>query len=228
MLLNALNLSKSYSLQGQTPTTVLNGVNFTCKTNEFVAVMGPSGAGKSTLMHILASLDVPDTGTVQLTVGNHTFDYSSISKTTIAMLRSRYIGIVYQFHHLLPEFTARENVMMPLLISGMQISNAEIEADEMIKRVGLIERRHHHPSQLSGGEQQRIAIARALVHNPEVVFADEPTGNLDSANASAVIELITELQAERGLACIVATHSHELAACAHRIVRLQDGRITEQ
>lgn len=228
MLLQANNITKTYSLKGQASTSVLRGVSLSCDTAEFVALMGPSGAGKSTLIHILASLDEPDAGVVELQIGSRTIRYSELSNKQLAAVRNEHIGIVYQFHHLLPEFTAIENVMLPLLIGGVGSSEARNRALEMLDRVGVGSQSKQLPKELSGGEQQRVAIARALINKPAIVFADEPTGNLDTVNANAVVRLLTDLQKEFGMACIVATHSNELAAMAHRIVRLQDGVVTAQ
>ncbi|MCO6465527.1 MAG: ABC transporter ATP-binding protein [Bradyrhizobiaceae bacterium] len=225
MLLRATGLCKSYSAKGKAQTHVLQNVDLECEAGEFIALMGPSGAGKSTLMHILATLDRPDKGEVVLATKGTTYAYSALNNKTLALLRSTEIGIVYQFHHLLPEFTAEENVMMPLLIAGVPQTDARNAASAMLERVGMLNRGSHAPSELSGGEQQRVAIARALVHNPSVLFADEPTGNLDSDNAEAVASLIVELQTERKMTCVVATHSHDLAVHAHRIVQLRDGHV---
>lgn len=227
MLLQAQGLSKTFNIRSASPTEVLRSVDISCARGEFIAIMGPSGAGKSTLMHILASLDTPDSGSVVLVADNEEYRYAALSPSKLARIRNRYLGVVYQFHHLLPEFTALENVMMPLLISGVSTKLAEHEATTMIERVELKHRKDHLPSQLSGGEQQRIAIARAIVNKPHVVFADEPTGNLDTTNASSVAALLTDLQAEYGLACIVATHSNELASKAHRTIHLKDGCIQD-
>ncbi len=222
-LLVASNLTKTYASSDLVASVVLRGADFACNRGEFVAIMGPSGAGKSTLLHILASLDVPDSGAVSLSHDGKVFTYASLSQNRLAQLRNKYFGVVFQFHHLLPEFSAVENVMMPLLIAGETKSAARERAVRMLDRVGLHRRYHNLPSELSGGEQQRVAIARALVPSPLIVFADEPTGNLDTANARDVVNLFAELQAENGMACVVATHSAELADFASRIVRMQDG-----
>ena len=204
---------------------VLQGVSCSIDAGEFVALVGPSGAGKSTLLHILASLDVPDSGTVQLTTSAGTVNYAQRSQRELAAMRNTSIGVVYQFHHLLPEFTALENVMMPALISGASTMQARTKAERLLDRVGIAARAEHMPSELSGGEQQRVAIARALMNEPAVLFADEPTGNLDSANATAIVDLLCELQASTNMACVVATHSTEVAQRAHRIIHMRDGNI---
>jgi lipoprotein-releasing system ATP-binding protein len=222
-LLQATGLTKQYHTPGQAATVVLRGAEFTCEPGEFVAVTGPSGAGKSTLLHILASLDLPDSGMVSLQVDGKHHQYQSLSARQLAALRNKAIGVVFQFHHLLPEFTALENVMMPVLISGSSQARARTQAQDMLRRVGLAAREDHAPSELSGGEQQRVAIARALVNQPSIVFADEPTGNLDSENAEGIAELLIDLQRQTGMACVVATHSNSLAEQAHRTVRMQDG-----
>lgn len=193
---------------------------------EFLALMGPSGAGKSTLLHILASLDAPDTGSVALQVDGSTFAYAGMSASSLAQMRNRHIGVVFQFHHLLPEFSAVENVMMPLLIAGIRSADARNTAERWLERVGLAHRADHAPAEMSGGEQQRVAIARALVNGPTVLFADEPTGNLDSANASAIADLLVDLRDHEGLTCVIATHSVELAARAHRVLHMVDGMVT--
>ncbi|MBS1562215.1 MAG: ABC transporter ATP-binding protein [Bacteroidetes bacterium] len=224
-LLTASNIVKSYARSGQADTVVLQGVSCSIDAGEFVALVGPSGAGKSTLLHILASLDVPDSGTVQLTTSAGTVNYVQRSQRELAAMRNTSIGVVYQFHHLLPEFTALENVMMPALISGASTTQARTKAERLLDRVGIAARAEHMPSELSGGEQQRVAIARALMNEPAVLFADEPTGNLDSANATAIVDLLCELQTSTNMACVVATHSTEVAQRAHRIIHMRDGNI---
>jgi len=226
-LLRATDLHKSYHPADQAPTVVLKGAHFSCETSEFVAIMGPSGAGKSTLLHILATLDVPDHGTVQMDLEGGTITTASLSPKELAELRNSSIGMVFQFHHLLPEFTALENVMMPVLVAGSSWLVARNKASALMERVGLKDRADHMPTELSGGEQQRVAIARALVNDPKILFADEPTGNLDTANADIVSDLLEELQRDLGITCVIATHSKDLAARAHRIVQMQDGRCIE-
>lgn len=225
-VLIATDLHKSYARAGQTPTHVLRGVSLSVDRGAFIALMGPSGAGKSTLLHIMASLDTPDRGTVALHVDDRAQTYASMSAQAVARLRNRHLGMVFQFHHLLPEFSAIENVMMPRLIAGASSTEAHASAMRLLDRVGLRHRATHAPAEMSGGEQQRVAIARALVNGPTVLFADEPTGNLDSANAEGIIALLVDLQATEGLTCIVATHSQDLAARAHRVLHMKDGTIT--
>jgi len=225
-VLHAENVSKSFFPEGQAATRVLRNVTFSCKRGEFVAVMGPSGAGKSTLLHILASLDTVDEGTIQL-VTDQVYCYQNLTPRKLATMRNRYLGIVYQFHHLLPEFSAIENVMMPMLIAGKPKAEAHKRAHTLLEHVGLLHRTEYHPLRLSGGEQQRVAIARALANAPAVLLADEPTGNLDTDNANQIVALFSSLQNEYNVSIIVATHSIELAHHANRIVRLQDGTIVE-
>lgn len=210
---------------GQSPTQVLRGVSCTIQRGEFVALVGPSGAGKSTLLHVLATLDVPDAGQALLGIDGTLVNPATMSPRHVAVLRNRHIGVVFQFHHLLPEFTAAENVMMPMLIAGTSSRDARVRAEQLLERVGVLDRMDHVPAELSGGEQQRVAIARALVQRPSILFADEPTGNLDSANAAGVITLMAELQAAEQLTCIVVTHSSELADRAHRVLNVRDGLI---
>ena len=223
-ILNATNIHKAYHPADQAPTVVLRGADLAVEPSEFLAVVGPSGAGKSTLLHILATLDAPDQGNVWYEVGGSRVDATTLDPTALAALRNGTVGMVFQFHHLLPEFTALENVMMPVLVAGSSWSVARDKAASLMKRVGLKDRAEHMPTELSGGEQQRVAIARALVNDPKILFADEPTGNLDTANADIVSELLEELQRDLGITCVIATHSKDLASRAHRIVQMQDGR----
>lgn len=224
-LITATNIVKSYARSGQADTVVLTSVSCSIDAGEFVALVGPSGAGKSTLLHILASLDVPDSGTVSITTKTGIESFASRSPGRLAALRNQLIGVVYQFHHLLPEFSALENVMMPALIAGRSVPAATERALELLRRVAVDHRATHMPSELSGGEQQRVAIARALMNEPVILFADEPTGNLDSANATAIVDLLCELQSSTGMACVIATHSTEIAQRAQRIIHMRDGMI---
>lgn len=223
MILEARDLCKVYRTEGVVSASVLRGASFTVEPHEFVAIVGPSGAGKSTLLHVLASIDTFDSGLVRVRVRDRIFDYTSMKEHEFARYRLEHVGFVYQFHHLLPEFTALENIMMPALIRGDARKDATIRAEMLLDRVGLGERSRHMPSELSGGEQQRVAMARAIMNKPALLFADEPTGNLDSANAQHVRALLRELQQEESLTCIVATHSIELAESATRIVHITDG-----
>lgn len=226
-ILAAEEIFKSYDIAGSKRTEVLKGLSICINKGESVALMGPSGAGKSTLLHILGSLDSPDKGKVVLDIGGKKFDYSSVSKEDLTLLRNRYIGFVFQFHHLLPEFSALENIMMPALIAGRSYKEAQVKASELARVVGINEQMNQKPSELSGGEQQRTAIARALINEPALVLADEPTGNLDKSNADAVLELLLNLKKEFSKTFIIATHSQEVAECAERIFRLVDGRIVD-
>ncbi len=210
--------------QGEERLEVLRGASLAVKAGELVALVGPSGAGKSTLLHICGLLERPDAGEVRV-AGRACGDMSDTARTEV---RRRDIGFVYQFHHLLPEFSALENVMLPKMIAGKSRRAARREAAELIAAVGLAERADHRPGRLSGGEQQRVAVARALANGPRVLLADEPTGNLDSHTADAVFEVLTDLVRRTGLAALVATHNLELARRMDRIVYLRDGRLVEE
>ncbi len=215
-MLYAQNLSKKY---GQ--LTVLRQVSLQIDKGEFVAIAGPSGAGKSTLLHLLGALDVPDSGQVKLMDQ----DLFRLSRKKQAAFRNQHMGFVFQFHHLLPEFTAIENVCMPLWIAGQGKKEAQAAAGAILETVGLGHRLHHKPGELSGGEQQRVAIARAIVHRPGVIFADEPTGNLDTANAQAVHELFLQLRTQYNQTFVIVTHNEQLAAMADRTLTMRDGQI---
>jgi len=203
------------------PLEVLRGVDLEVSRGEFTAVVGASGAGKSTLLHLLGALDHPTSGDVWLDGSR----YADLGPRGLAELRNRKVGFVFQFHHLLREFSALENVMMPLLIGGMALRQARSRAEELLSQVGLAGRMTHRPSELSGGEQQRCAVARALVHDPGVVLADEPSGNLDHANSERLHELFFRLAREYETAVVVVTHNRQLAARADRILLLEDGRL---
>jgi lipoprotein-releasing system ATP-binding protein len=214
------NLHKSFPMGEQT-LSVLKGINLTIARGELIAVIGASGAGKSTLLHILGLLDRPTSGTVCF----EGRDLFQLSEAAQAEFRNRRIGFVFQFHHLLPEFTALENACMPALIQRRQLEDVQAEAVAILKDVGLGARLQHKPGELSGGEQQRVAVARALVQKPDLVLADEPTGNLDTHTGDALFALMRELNKARGTTFVIVTHNDKLSSQADRIVHLQDGQI---
>jgi lipoprotein-releasing system ATP-binding protein len=217
-VLRAIGLNRHFD-DGQRIIHVLRGLELSVEERESIAVVGESGVGKSTLLHILGALDRPDAGDVELD-GQSLF---SMSPADLARVRCRSLGFVFQFHHLLGDFDAVENVMMPLLIAQEHRATARKHATDTLSRVGLSDRLHHRPGQLSGGEQQRVAVARAVVGRPRVVLADEPTGNLDPVTAAEVQALLFELQKEQGCSLIIATHSRSLALAMDRTMRLADG-----
>jgi lipoprotein-releasing system ATP-binding protein len=219
-VLEAEGLRRDF-VTGETTLEVLRGIGLEVVGGEILAVVGPSGSGKSTLLHCLGGLDRPTAGTVRV----RGTDLATLRDADLARMRNREIGFVFQFHHLLPDFTARENVMLPRLIAGDSAAEADRRATALLEEVGLGERLEHAPGELSGGEQQRVAVARALVNDPAVVLADEPSGNLDRASSRSLHGLLEELRARRGAAFVLATHDPELARRADRVVAMRDGRL---
>ncbi len=216
-MLAAKNIYKKYgSLE------VLKSVDININKAEIVSIVGSSGAGKSTFLHILGTLDKPDKG--EVTLNNERID--KLSGTALANFRNKNIGFIFQFHHLLPEFTAIENVCIPGWIAGSKRKETELRAKELLTTLGLKDRLHNKPGQLSGGEQQRVAVARALINNPAIVMADEPTGNLDSANARDLHQLFIDLRNNYGQTFLIVTHNEELAAMSDRILHMKDGKMS--
>jgi len=222
-MLEAQGLRKVYRGGDGNPIEVLAGIDLSVDRGEFVAIVGASGSGKSTLLHLLGALDSPSGGTVRL--AGHS--YEDHTPEALAAVRNKKLGFVFQFHHLLREFTALENVMMPLRIGGRDEKIARDKAAELLAKVGLSARMHHRPGELSGGEQQRTAVARALAMDPKVILADEPSGNLDLANAETLHELLVEVVNDLEIGMIVVTHNRGLAARAGRVLLLEGGRLTE-
>jgi putative ABC transport system ATP-binding protein len=218
-VLRCESLSRTYPSGGK-PLTVLKDITFSVAAGEFVAVVGPSGSGKSTLLGLMAGLDLPSAGRVYLD-GQ---DLSGLSEDARAILRGKKVGFVFQSFQLIPTLTARENVQVPLELRGLESSD---RAARLLERVGLGDRGHHYPAQLSGGEQQRVALARAFTNDPKVLFADEPTGNLDATTGHTIIDLMVELNRAYGTTLVLVTHDPELAQLARRTIRLRDGTVVE-
>ncbi|MBS1684970.1 MAG: ABC transporter ATP-binding protein [Bacteroidetes bacterium] len=217
-MLDAQNITKSYG-----PLRVLNGVSLQVQKGEVISIVGASGAGKSTLLHIIGTLDKPDSGTV--TIGGESI--SGKKDKALAAFRNAKLGFIFQFHHLLPEFTALENVCIPAFIAGTKTAVAEKRAKELLDLLKLGHRTGHKPNELSGGEQQRVAVARALMNNPAIVMADEPSGNLDSDNARDLHRLFFDLRDQLGQTFIIVTHNEDLAQMADRKIVMKDGRIAD-
>jgi lipoprotein-releasing system ATP-binding protein len=219
-LLEARAVNKSFRTEAG-ELTVLKGISVGIKAGEMVGIIGASGAGKSTFLHILGALDRPTSGQV-LFQGR---DISTLDEKALANFRNVSIGFVFQFHHLLPEFNSFENVVLPGMIGGMDLRETRERAKEILGELGLSKRMHHRPGELSGGEQQRVAVARALVRNPQVVLADEPTGNLDTVTGNELFELFIELNRNKGITFVVVTHNKSLSDRCHRVLEMADGRL---
>jgi len=223
IIIDGVGLAKTYQ-EGELNTPVFSAIDLQVLAGESLAIVGASGSGKSTLLHLLAGLDNPTAGTVQLMEQ----DLHNTSELERGRLRNRYLGFIYQFHHLLPEFTALENVMMPLLIAGQSAKQAGIPARALLEQVGLDHRLQHKPGELSGGERQRVAVARALVNHPACVLADEPTGNLDERTAASVFDMLMQLKQQHNAALVIVTHDHRLADKCDRVLELFQGQLRER
>lgn len=217
-ILEVKNLSKIYG-KGETEVKALDNVSFSVEKGEFVAIVGPSGSGKSTLLHILGGVDVPTKGNVII----NGEDISRLDETALAIFRRRQIGLIYQFYNLIPILTVEENLTLPLRLDGRKPDNRQI--DYLVKTLGLEKRLNHLPNQLSGGQQQRVSIGRALVNNPALMLADEPTGNLDSENSKEIVALLRKFNKEQNQTVIIITHDERIALAADRIIEIEDGRI---
>ena len=223
IILSAQNLNKSYQLNKENKLSVLKNISVDIEEQKISVIVGASGAGKSTLLHLLGGLDRPDSGNV-LFENNNIFEYSN---DKLAKFRNENMGFVFQFHHLLPEFTALENVAIPMMINGKSLKTAFKEAQKLLDVVGLAQRENHKPAELSGGEQQRVAVARALANNPKIIFADEPTGNLDSANSESIHKLLFELRDKYQKTFVIVTHNPDLMKLADVIFEIKDGMIKQ-
>ncbi len=225
MFIVGKNLSKVYQLECGEKVEALKGINLEIKKGEMVGLMGPSGSGKSTLLNLLGGIDKPTKGEVLINGKN----INNMKDRELAKFRNKNIGFVFQFHYLLPEFTALENVIIPTqFYRYMKPKDAEEKARKLLSKLNLRERVYHRPSQMSGGEQQRVAIARAVINGPEIILADEPTGNLDTSNTKVVMDIFTELNREKNITIVIATHDDFVASFCNRIIKLKDGIIEEE
>ena len=218
-ILEVTNLSKTYGT-GETQVKALDNVSLSVESGEFVAIIGPSGSGKSTLLHILGGVDVPTSGSVVI----NGVDISNLDETALAIFRRRQIGLIYQFYNLIPILTVKENLTLPLLLDGRKPDERVV--DDLLKTLGLTERVNHLPNQLSGGQQQRVSIGRALINNPALMLADEPTGNLDSENSREIVSLLRKFNKEINQTVIIITHDERIAMSADRVISIEDGKIT--
>lgn len=221
IILKTNNIIKSFQTTKKVKLDVLKGISLEIQKEKITIIVGASGAGKSTLLHLLGGLDRPDSGEVYY----DDKDIFTFSEDKLAKFRNKNVGFIFQFHHLLPEFTALENVMIPQLIDGIKLVKAKSKSEELLNTVGLTERLDHKPAELSGGEQQRVAVARALANNPKIIFADEPTGNLDSVNSEEIHKLILDLKTNLGVTFVIVTHNQSLVNLADHIYEIKDGKI---
>lgn len=217
------NLTKSFLL-GEVPVEVLHNINLTIETGEFVTIMGPSGSGKSTLLYLMGGLDQPTAGTIRL-AGT---ELSGLSDQALSMMRRRQVGFVFQFYNLVPNLTVEDNILMPVLLDGKKIREYRTRLDEIMETVSLSDRRKHTPRELSGGQQQRVAIARALMNDPDIILADEPTGNLDSRTTGEVMQLLQQINRDQGKTIVQVSHSLETAAYGNRIIQVRDGKVWDE
>jgi lipoprotein-releasing system ATP-binding protein len=223
-ILRAEHLSKSYRMTKEIQLQVLKEVSLKIEKEKISVIVGASGAGKSTLLHLLGALDRPDNGNVLYNEEN----IFNLSDERLAKFRNQHIGFIFQFHHLLPEFTAIENVSIPQMINGISLNDTLKKSKELLNIVGLSEREDHKPAELSGGEQQRVAVARALANNPQIIFGDEPTGNLDSKNSEAIHQIILELREKLKMTFVIVTHNSNLVNLADKVYEIKDGKISQQ
>jgi lipoprotein-releasing system ATP-binding protein len=222
IILSAKDIYKSFQTTKKIKLDVLKGISIEIQTGKITIVVGASGAGKSTLLHLLGGLDRPDSGEVFF----DNKDIFTFSDDGLAKFRNKNVGFIFQFHHLLPEFTAMENVIIPQMINGTTFNQAKIKSKDLLQTVGLTERLDHKPAELSGGEQQRVAVARALANNPKIIFADEPTGNLDSINSEEIHKLILELKTNLGMTFVIVTHNSSLVELTDTLYEIKDGKIS--
>jgi len=224
MILTGKNIFKSYKKDGKKSLEILKDISLEIEKNKITIIVGASGAGKSTLLHVLSGLDTIDSGEIVLS-GK---DIVNISDEKLSDFRNKHIGFIFQFHHLLPEFTAAENVAIAKMISGVSKKDALKDANELLATVGLEDRINHKPAELSGGEQQRVAVARAIINNPDIIFADEPTGNLDSKNSEILNELFITLKEKKGATFLIVTHNPGLVKIADRVLEMKDGKVLDK
>lgn len=217
-----IDLYKNYTL-GPVEVEVLRDISLTIKAGEFVSVMGPSGSGKSTLLYMIGGLDKPTKGSIRV-MGE---ELAGMGDKAESILRRRTIGFVFQFYNLIPKLTVEENILLPVLLDGKKMKDYRKKLEEILELVGLADRRHHTPSELSGGQQQRVAIARALINEPDIILADEPTGNLDSKTGIEIMQLLKNINAKKGKTIIMVTHSMEAAGFGQRIINIKDGKVCE-
>ncbi len=224
VILKSEKIYKSFKTVKKVSLEILKGISLEVEQEKITVIVGASGAGKSTLLHLLGALDRPDSGEVFYEDKN----IFNLSDERLAKFRNRNIGFIFQFHHLLPEFTALENVAIPQMINGTSLKNASEKSKELLETVGLGERTEHKPAELSGGEQQRVAVARALANNPQIIFADEPTGNLDSANSEEIHKLIVELKEKYNKTFVIVTHNQNLVKLADKVFEIKDGKLIQK